>query len=146
VNPITNNTKNKGKYNMIPEFCKKDLTPYFQNTIKPIVLVITNQLLGPDLEAAHLPTPSYHHRHRRHTGLSTPNECPPRGVRTKNLFQTIGHAGDGEEQAVPPNEDPREVDPTTSRTLHHLAGLGVDTSSRLLPLPPRPAGRSCKMR
>jgi hypothetical protein len=32
-------------------------------------------------------------------------------VRAKNLFQTIGQAGDGEEQAVPPNEDPRAVDP-----------------------------------
>jgi hypothetical protein len=68
VKPITNDTKYKGKYNMVPEFCKKDLTPYFQNTIKPIVLVVTNQVQGSDLEAAHLPTPSYHRRRRRHTG------------------------------------------------------------------------------
>jgi hypothetical protein len=32
-------------------------------------------------------------------------------VRAKNLFQTIRQAGDGEEQAVPPNEDPRAIDP-----------------------------------
>jgi hypothetical protein len=32
-------------------------------------------------------------------------------VRAKNLFQTIAQAGDGEEQAIPPNEDPRAVDP-----------------------------------
>jgi hypothetical protein len=27
--PITNDFKNKGKYNMILYFCKNDLTPYF---------------------------------------------------------------------------------------------------------------------
>jgi hypothetical protein len=67
--PITNDSKNKEKYNMIPEFCHKNLTPYFQNAIKPIVLVDTNQVQGPDPEAAHLPTPSYHRRRRCHTGL-----------------------------------------------------------------------------
>jgi hypothetical protein len=39
---ITNDFKNKGKYNMVPEFCRKNLTPYFQSAIKPIVLVDTN--------------------------------------------------------------------------------------------------------
>jgi hypothetical protein len=65
--PITNDSKNKGKYNMISDFCKNDLTPYFQIPIKPIILVVTKQVQRPDPEAAHLPTPSYHRR--RHTGL-----------------------------------------------------------------------------
>jgi hypothetical protein len=69
VKPITNNSKNKGKYNMVLEFCKKDLTPYFQNAIKLIVLIVTNQVQGLDPEAAHLPTPSYHRCCHRHTGL-----------------------------------------------------------------------------
>jgi hypothetical protein len=67
--PITNDSNNKGKYNMVPAFCQKNLTPYFQNAIKPIILVVTNQVQEPDPEAAHLPTPSYHRRRRRHTGL-----------------------------------------------------------------------------
>jgi hypothetical protein len=67
--PITKDSKNKEKCNMVPDFCKKDITPYFQNAIKPIVLVVTNQVQGPDPEAVHLPTPLYHRRCRRHTGL-----------------------------------------------------------------------------
>jgi hypothetical protein len=66
---ITNDFKNKGKYNMILNFCKKNLTPYFHSTIKPIVLVVANQVQRPDPEAAHLPTSSYHRRRRRHTSL-----------------------------------------------------------------------------
>jgi hypothetical protein len=42
VKPITNDFIKKGKYNMVPDFCKNDLTPYFQNTIKPIVFIVTN--------------------------------------------------------------------------------------------------------
>jgi hypothetical protein len=60
-------TSKKKKYNMILYFYKKYVTPYFQNAIKLIIFIVTNQ--GPDSEAAHLPTPSYHRRHRRHTGL-----------------------------------------------------------------------------
>jgi hypothetical protein len=32
-------------------------------------------------------------------------------VRARNLFQTIGQAGDGEDQAVPPIKDPRAIGP-----------------------------------
>jgi hypothetical protein len=67
--PITNDSIKKGKYNMVPDFCKNDLTPYFQNTIKPIVLIVTNQVQRPDPEVAHLQTPSSHCRHYRHIGL-----------------------------------------------------------------------------
>jgi hypothetical protein len=42
--PITNDSTKRGKYNMIPDFCKNDLTPYFQSTIKPIVLIVTNKV------------------------------------------------------------------------------------------------------
>jgi hypothetical protein len=54
VKPITNNSTKKGKYNMVPDFFKNDLTPYFQSTIKPIILIVTNQVQVPDPEAAHL--------------------------------------------------------------------------------------------
>ena len=63
--PITNDSTKNGKYNMDPE----DHTPYFQIAIKPIVLIVTNQVQGPDPEAAHLQTPSSHRRHLRHIGL-----------------------------------------------------------------------------
>jgi hypothetical protein len=63
--PITKDSINKEKYNMVPIFCQKNLTP----AIKPIVLIVTNQVQELDLEAAHHPTPSYHRRRRRHTGL-----------------------------------------------------------------------------
>jgi hypothetical protein len=66
---INNDSINKGKYNMITEFCKNDFTPYFQNAIKPTILIVTNQVQGPDPEAAHLPTPSYHRRRHRRIGL-----------------------------------------------------------------------------
>jgi hypothetical protein len=56
---------------MILEFCK-DLTPYFQNASKAIVLVVTNQVHGPDPETTHLPIQSYHPLRHRHTGLWTP--------------------------------------------------------------------------
>jgi hypothetical protein len=69
VKPITNDSTEKGKYNMIPDFCKNDLTPYFQSTIKPIVLIVTNQVHRSDPEVAHLQTPSNHRRHYRHIGL-----------------------------------------------------------------------------
>jgi hypothetical protein len=59
----------KGKYNMVPDFCKNDLTPYFQSSIKPIVLIVTNQVQVPDPEVAHLQTPSNHRRHYHHNGL-----------------------------------------------------------------------------
>jgi hypothetical protein len=42
--PITNDSTKKGKYNMIPDFCKNNLTPYIQSTIKPIVLIVTTQV------------------------------------------------------------------------------------------------------
>jgi hypothetical protein len=67
--PITTDSTKKGKYNMVPDFSKNDLTPYFQSTIKPIVLIVTNQVQVPDLEVAHLQTPSSHRRHYRHYGL-----------------------------------------------------------------------------
>jgi hypothetical protein len=67
--PITNDSTKKGKYNMILDFCKNDLTPYFQSTIKPIVLIVTTQVQVPNPEAAHLLTPSSHRRHYRHKGL-----------------------------------------------------------------------------
>jgi uncharacterized membrane protein YgcG len=67
--PITNDSIKKGKYNMVPDFRKNDLTPYFQSTIKPIVLIVTNQLQVPDPEVAHFQTPSSHRRHNRHNGL-----------------------------------------------------------------------------
>jgi hypothetical protein len=67
--PITNESTKKGKYNMVPDFCKNDLTPYFQSSIKPIVLIVTNQVQVPDPEVAHLQTPSNHRRHYRHNGL-----------------------------------------------------------------------------
>jgi hypothetical protein len=51
---ITNDSKKKGKYNMVSDFCKNDLTPYFQNIIKPIVLIVTNQVQRLDPEVAHL--------------------------------------------------------------------------------------------
>jgi hypothetical protein len=54
---------------MVSTFCQKNLTPYFQNAIKSIVLIVTNEVQEPDPEAAHLPTPSYRRRRRRHTGL-----------------------------------------------------------------------------
>jgi hypothetical protein len=60
VKSITNDFTKKGKYNMIQDFCKNDLTPYFHNTIKPIVLIVTNQVQRPDSEVAHLQTPSSH--------------------------------------------------------------------------------------
>jgi hypothetical protein len=59
----------KIKYNMIPYFCKNDLTPYFQSTMKPIDLIVTTQMQVPDPEAAHLQTPSNHRRHYRRNGL-----------------------------------------------------------------------------
>jgi hypothetical protein len=59
----------KGKYNMILNFCKNDLTPYFQSTIKPIVLIVTTQKQVPDPETTHLQTPLNHRRHYRHNGL-----------------------------------------------------------------------------
>jgi hypothetical protein len=40
--PITNDYTKKEKYNMVPHFCKNDLTPYFESTIMPIVLIVTN--------------------------------------------------------------------------------------------------------
>jgi hypothetical protein len=67
--PITNDSIKKGKYNMIPDFCKNDLTPYIQSTIKPIVLIVTTQVQVPDPEAAYLQTPSIHRCHYRHNGL-----------------------------------------------------------------------------
>jgi hypothetical protein len=67
--PITNDSTKKGKYNMVPDFCKNDLTPYFKNTIKPIILIVTNQVKGPDPEVAHLQTPSIHRYHYHHKGL-----------------------------------------------------------------------------
>jgi hypothetical protein len=67
--PITNDSTKKGKYNMIPKFCKNDLTPYIQSTIKPIVLIVTTQVHVPDPEAAHFQIPSIHRRHYRHNGL-----------------------------------------------------------------------------
>jgi hypothetical protein len=69
VKPITNDFTKKGKYNMDPDFCKNDLTPYFQNTSNPIVLIITNQVQGPDPEVADLQTPLSHRRHYRNIGL-----------------------------------------------------------------------------
>jgi hypothetical protein len=66
--PITNDFTKK-KYNMVPDFCKNNLTPYFQSTIKPIVLIITNQVQVPDPEVAHLQTPLSHRSHYRHNGL-----------------------------------------------------------------------------
>jgi hypothetical protein len=42
--PITNDSTKKEKYNMILDFCKNDLTPNFHNTIKPIVIIATNQV------------------------------------------------------------------------------------------------------
>jgi hypothetical protein len=69
VKPITNETIKKGKYNVVPDFCKNDLTPYFQSSIKSIVLIVTNQVQVPDPEVAHLQTPSNHRRHYRHNGL-----------------------------------------------------------------------------
>jgi hypothetical protein len=39
---------------MVPDFCKNDLTPYFQSTIKPIILIVTNQVQVPDPEVVHL--------------------------------------------------------------------------------------------
>jgi hypothetical protein len=69
ANPITNESIKKGKYNMIPDFCKNDLTPYFQSSIKSIVLIVTNQVQVPDPEVAHLQTPSNHRHHYRHNGL-----------------------------------------------------------------------------
>jgi hypothetical protein len=33
---------------MIKDFCKTDLTPYFQTTIKPIVIVVTKQIQRPE--------------------------------------------------------------------------------------------------
>jgi hypothetical protein len=56
--PITNVSTKRGKYNMIIYFCKNNLTPYFQSTIKPIVLIVTNQIQVSDPEVAHLQTPS----------------------------------------------------------------------------------------
>jgi hypothetical protein len=67
--PITNDSAKKGKYNMISDFCKNDLTPYIQSTIMPIILIITTQVHVPEPEAAHLQTPSSHRRHYRHNGL-----------------------------------------------------------------------------
>jgi hypothetical protein len=67
--PITNDSTKKGKYNTIPDFCKNDLTPYIQSTIKPIVLIITTQVHVSDPEAAHLQTPSSHRHRYRHNGL-----------------------------------------------------------------------------
>jgi hypothetical protein len=55
--PITNESIKKGKYNMVPDFCKNDLIPYFQSSIKPIVLIVTNQVQVPDPEVTHLQTP-----------------------------------------------------------------------------------------
>jgi hypothetical protein len=66
---ITNESTKKRKYNMVPDFYKNDLTPYFQSSIKPIVLIVTNQVQVPDPEVAHLQTPSNHHRHYRHNGI-----------------------------------------------------------------------------
>jgi hypothetical protein len=69
---ITNDSTKKGKYNMILDFCKNDLTPYIQSTIKPIVLIVlivTTQVQVPNPEAAYLQTPSSHRRHYRHNGL-----------------------------------------------------------------------------
>jgi hypothetical protein len=54
---------------MISNFYKNDLTPYFQSTIKSIVLIVTTQKQVPDPEAAHLQTPWNHRRHYRHNGL-----------------------------------------------------------------------------
>jgi hypothetical protein len=67
--PITNESTKKGKYNMVPDFSKNDLTPYFQSTIKPIIPIVTNQVQVPDPEVDHLQTPSNHRRHYRHNGL-----------------------------------------------------------------------------
>jgi hypothetical protein len=39
--PITNDFIKREKYNMVPDFYKNDLTPYSQNTIKLIVLIVT---------------------------------------------------------------------------------------------------------
>jgi hypothetical protein len=36
-------------------------------------------------------------------------------VRAKILFQNIRHAGDGEDQAVPPIQDPRALGPNHRR-------------------------------
>jgi hypothetical protein len=66
---ITNDSTEKRKYDMIPDFYKNNLTPYIQSTIKPNVLIVTTQVLVPDPEAAHLHTPSNHRRHYRHNGL-----------------------------------------------------------------------------
>jgi hypothetical protein len=100
---------------MVRDFCKNDLTSYFQNAIKLIALIITNQVQGPYLEVAHLNTPLSHNRHHRHIGIWTPQKCPSWGVRARNLFQTIGQAEDGEDQAVPPIQDPRAVGPNHRR-------------------------------
>jgi hypothetical protein len=67
--PITNESTQKGKYNMVLDFCKNDLTPYFQSSIKPIVVIVTNQVQVLDPEVAHLQTPSNHRRHYHHNGL-----------------------------------------------------------------------------
>jgi hypothetical protein len=67
--PITNDSIEKGKYNMMPDFCNNDLTPYIQSTIKPSVLIATIQVQVPDQEAAYLQTPSSHCRYYRHNGL-----------------------------------------------------------------------------
>jgi hypothetical protein len=47
---ITNGSTKNEKYNIDLEYH----TPYFQIAIKPIVLIVTNQVHGPDPEAAHL--------------------------------------------------------------------------------------------
>jgi hypothetical protein len=65
ANPNTNDSTKNGKYNMDPE----NHTPYFQIAIKPIVLIVTNQVLVQDPEATHRQTPSSHRRHLRHIGL-----------------------------------------------------------------------------
>jgi hypothetical protein len=67
--PITNDSIKIGKYNMIPHFCKNDLTPYIQSTIEPIVLIVTTQVQVPDPETAHLQTPSSHRRPYHHNRL-----------------------------------------------------------------------------
>jgi hypothetical protein len=69
INGETDYKRLHTKNDMIPNFCKNVLTPYFQSTIKPIVLIVTTQRQVPDPEAAHLQTPSDHRRHYRRNGL-----------------------------------------------------------------------------
>jgi hypothetical protein len=111
--PITNDSKNKGKYNMVQHFARRtshrtsktQSSPSSSSSPTKYMNRIQKQCIFQQS------SPSYHRRRHRHTGLWTLNKCPPRGVRAKNLFQTIGEAGDEKEQAVPPNEDPWAVDP-----------------------------------